>query len=125
MIRVGFSSIGLALLFCAGTQLFAQEETKTPSPDFQEVYGLIKAHLVGVSDAELNRAAVDGLLKALGPKVSLVKSDTETSESSPAKALSRYSVLEKNIAYLRIKQVRQGIAKELEQASRNSLHPTN
>jgi hypothetical protein len=38
-------------------------EQQQPTPDFKEVYDLIKAHLGDVTDADLNRAAVQGFIR--------------------------------------------------------------
>jgi len=45
-------------------------DAKEEAPDFKEVFELVKSHVSGLSEEELNRAAVQGLLSALGPKVS-------------------------------------------------------
>jgi len=42
------------------------------SPDFQNVYSVIRSNLVGITDDELNRATVNGLLRELDRRVALV-----------------------------------------------------
>ncbi len=58
--------------FCYPNALRAAESESRPAPDLQEVYQLIRAHLKGVTDSELNRTAVQALVSSLSPRVSLV-----------------------------------------------------
>ena len=55
MLRVATGLLLLSLL-----PLFADEREKpaNDAPDFQEVYDLLRAHLAGATEAELNRTAV-------------------------------------------------------------------
>ena len=81
-------------------------------PDFKEVYDLVRTHLKGMSEAELNRAAVQGLLEQLGPKVSLVGESVEASIGSES-LLSKSTAFEEAFGYLRIGRVGSGLAKEV------------
>ena len=58
----------LVLLAAASVRAAATND----APDFNEVLGLVRAHLAGVTDADLNRVALDALLAALRGKVSIV-----------------------------------------------------
>src|SRR5207249_9956902 len=58
-------------------------ETAAEPPDFKEVYELIREHLPGMSQAQLDRTAVTALVKALSPKVKLVSGEPEASSSGP------------------------------------------
>src|SRR5438105_15545606 len=40
-------------------------------PEFKELYELLHTNLTGVTEAELNRAAVRGLIEQLAPRVTL------------------------------------------------------
>ena len=60
----------LAGLLAAGGALRA-EATDT-APDFNQVYELLRANLPNASDAELNSAAVKGLLRQLHGRATLV-----------------------------------------------------
>jgi hypothetical protein len=82
------------------------------TPDFREVYDLIRAHAAGVSDAELNRAAVQGLLAALGPKASLVNG-APTNAPAETPLVSQTRLFDGNLAYLRVARVGDGLAKEV------------
>lgn len=113
-----------AALLALTIQISSRAETNSAAPDFQEVYDLIRQHATGVSPAELNRAAVQGLINALGPKVSLDTNNgsAETSQEKPA--VSQAKVFEGNIAYLRITRVENGLAKALS-AVYQQLNSTN
>src|SRR5262245_8464888 len=69
------------------------------SADFKEVYDTLRAHLSGVSEAELNRAAVEGLVTSLGSKVKLLTNGAAQDGTNSSLLISGASVLESNIAY--------------------------
>jgi C-terminal processing protease CtpA/Prc len=107
MIRLGTVFIltaSLLLPLCC----FAQ--TNGGAPDFQEIFDLVRQHATGVSEAELNRAAVEGFLSALGPKVSLVSNDVSGKSSTETPAVSQAKIFENDIAYVRIARVESGLA---------------
>ncbi len=92
---------------CMATSSLEGVETNA-TPDFKEVYDLIRKQLPGLTEAELNRAAVDGFFTQLRGKVTLV-----TSESAPVDtnglALTKALVLEQTVAYLRVDRVGNGL----------------
>jgi C-terminal processing protease CtpA/Prc len=94
-------------------------EAQGPGPDFKEVYGLIKDHLEGVTDAELNRAAVQGLVSSLGPRVSLVGNESSTDLSKSL--VSKTNLFEGGLAYVRIAKVGEGLGKAVGEACRGVL----
>jgi hypothetical protein len=94
------------------------------APGFKEVYELIQAHLKGVSAADLNRAAVQGLLKALGPKVALVTNASPGGASAVAATVSKATLFDGKIAYIRVAAVGPKLPAEVEVACRN-LGATN
>src|SRR5215472_9038261 len=100
MTRLGFLSVFSGLLVFGQASAALAEATNT-SPPFNEVYDLIRAHLGGVNETELNRAAVQGLLSSLGPKVSLVANNAANSESAPKALVTLANVFEDDIGYLR------------------------
>jgi C-terminal processing protease CtpA/Prc len=111
MRRIGIISLVGGLLAVIGAQPNVRAEAKTDALDFKEVYDSIREHLAGTTDAELNRAAVKGLLTTLSPKVSLVESTDATNSGSPGPLLGKSSLYDGNIAYLRISRVEDGLAK--------------
>ena len=122
MTRFGFYFSAALLLVSLGAAPGEAAATNEPL-DFKEVYDLVHAHLAGTSDAELNRAAVEGLLTGLRGKVRLV-----TGEATPASAnaalVSKASVLDDGIGYVRVGRVAEGLAKEVS-ASSQQLGATN
>jgi hypothetical protein len=99
-------------------------QTNGASPDFQDVYNLIRQHAAGVSEAELNRAAVQGLIAALSPQVLLVTNDNAGNAESEKPLINQAKVFEGDIAYLRIAHVGHGIADAVS-ASYEKLGSTN
>ena len=92
-------------------------------PDFKEVFDLVRAHLAGAGEAELNRAAVEGLLASLHGKVSLAGSGVAPAATNAA-LVSTSFVLENDVAYVRVGQVNTGLAKEISRAQ-EQLSATN
>lgn len=81
-----------------------------PGPPFQEVYDLIRTHLPGVSEAELDRMAVDSLIAKLGPRVILVPAGNAALELVGGPFVKSSTVYDQTIAYLRISRVEEGLA---------------
>ncbi len=108
MTRLGMSWVGpVALAFLLAPALGrAQSEDL---PHFQEVLRLLRANLPGVTDDELNRAAVQGLLEGFRPRVELV---TNAAAATPAATagISRSTVYEQAFGYVRIPQVTAGLS---------------
>lgn len=121
MTRLG-TALVLAALLSPPICSFAQ--TNGSAPDFQEIYDLVHQHATGVSEAELNRAAVEGLLSALGPKVSLITNDMSGNSSTELPAVSQAKIFDNDIAYLRISRVESGLAAAVRE-SYQQLSSTN
>src|SRR5689334_18666740 len=107
----------LGMLFGAAQSLIA-DTTTNEAPDYKEVYELIRQHVAGLSEAELNRAAVQGLVNALGPKVTLVTN--EVVESNGESSAVRSNLFEGDIAYLRIRKVAEGLDQQIRQVAQPS-----
>lgn len=109
MIRIGlaiFAAVWFGVLpGRAGTATNA-------TPDFNEVLSLVRTHLSDVTEAELNRTAVEGLLTILRGKVSLVGGDKPATATN-LPPLARVSVLESNVAYLRVGMIAPSLAQEI------------
>ena len=92
------------------------------APSFDEVFKLLHEHIVGVGGEELNRAAVNGLINELSPRVAIATNgQTAVSESN---LVSRAMLYEKNFAYMRIGQVEKGLPEKFAEQYR-SLSDTN
>ena len=111
MIRSRIGIILAASLAVAG-QVSSRAAGTNDSPDFQEVYDLIHQHASGLSAEELNRAAVQGLINALGARVSLGTNNvaTDTGEKTP---VAETILFDGNIAYLRITRASDGLAQAI------------
>jgi hypothetical protein len=114
LILAGILTIGGQGILCA--------ETTNNYPDFLEIYQLIKSHAIGISEAELNQAAVKGLLSALSPTASLVT--TQEHAIATGSGMGKTSLFDENIGYIRINQVAEGLSGELAKAYQQ-FHSTN
>lgn len=103
--------------------LSVRADSKT-APDFKEVYDLVRSQLPGMSDAELNRAAVDGLFTILRGKVSLAGNNKQSGAQTAVALIGRSAVLENDVAYVRVNRVDEGLAASIRQ-SWNQLSETN
>jgi C-terminal processing protease CtpA/Prc len=83
------------------------------APEFKEVYDLIRQHLSGISEGDLDRTAAQALVSALGPKVTLVTNSADAAASATVPLVSKSNVFEGNLAYLRVGRVGDGLAKAL------------
>jgi hypothetical protein len=120
MIRIGIRSLLLVWLVLAGAQvglLCGQAMAEdTAGPDFKEVYDLIRAHLVGMSEAQLNQAAVQALVAGFGPRVSLLTNAAAVDARADAPLVSKSSVFDGEIGYVRIERVGDGLASAVREA---------
>lgn len=83
------------------------------APDFKEFQQVVREHLAGATDETMNRAAVEGLLLALKGRVTLV-TNSESAATNAAPLVSRQSVFDNTIGYVRISQVEEGLAGAIE-----------
>lgn len=110
MIRLAPFSLAVGLMLALGaTPSSAADTNATPAPDFNEVYNLVRQHISEVNEANLNRAAVEGLISSLGPKVAWVKQDA-SGHSAEAALVSKTNWFDGKIGYLRIGKVAEGLA---------------
>jgi hypothetical protein len=73
------------LVFCLClTAGLTRAAAAPPTPKFEEVFKVLSTNLGGVSAADLDRAAVQGLIAQLGPRVALVDGATRDPLGSPA-----------------------------------------
>ena len=112
MMRNGIISFlaGLSLVLAGAPGLCAQPKAEEGStPDFKEVYDTVRAHLEGLSDSDLNRAAVEGLISALDPRVSLVSNGLPAKPATSASLVSKACVMDDKMAYIRVETVAAGL----------------
>jgi len=87
------------------------EGTAADWPAFDEVYQLLRSNLVGVSEADLNRAAVAGMLDQLRSRVRLaMDQEGGPQETSPEACVAATRVFEPNLAYVRFSHIEAGAA---------------
>ena len=101
----------VAALFLAPKAVLADETNSTP--DFKEIYDLLRANLAGQTEADLNRAAVKGLMSQLGPKATLGAGKEDKSASSTGPFVSQSLVFDGSVGYLRIVGVADGLATQI------------
>jgi len=88
-------------------------EAQSHAPDFNEVYDLIRSHLPGVNETDLNSKAVHALVSALSPRVSLIE---DNSTNFSGNLVSKSALFEGKIGYFRVKRIEEGLDKVLEEA---------
>jgi hypothetical protein len=96
-------------------------------PPWEEVLGIVRSNLAGVSEVELNEAAVRGLLQQFPSRLIL---ETNASPSAPASAeraslLARTNLFDGAFGYLRIAHVGGGLAEAVAQAVGGLPQATN
>jgi hypothetical protein len=122
MIRTISLLTGLWLLSVGAPAL--RGEAAGPNPDFREVYDLIREHLAGVSEAELNHTAVQALVSALAPKVTLTTNVVASEATAGQPLVTRSNLFGGSIGYVRIERVDDGLAKAVRDACQ-ALDGTN
>jgi hypothetical protein len=123
MIRLRKSSFRVILLALLVGQWGASAQSTNAAPDFKEVYDLVRAH-ARMSGEELDRAAVNGFLAELRPNVSLVTNGAPAPVNEEGPAVSRASLFDSDIAYVRIRRVEDGLPQALRQSC-HELEGTN
>ncbi len=104
---------GATAAWLASAPMVRADATTNPPPDFKEVYDLIRSHLAGESEANLDQAAVQGLLDKLRSKVSLVSNTAQTNAGPEKSLLTKSVIYDGPVAYLRVGQVGEGLAGQI------------
>jgi C-terminal processing protease CtpA/Prc len=112
MIKLGIHAL-LTIVLVAPALLAA--EPPGPAPDFKEVFDLVRAHSKTLTEADLNRAAVQGFVSALGPKVSIVTNEAASTNSAENHLVSS-ALFDGGIGYVRFDRVREGLAQAIQEA---------
>jgi hypothetical protein len=101
------------------------ETTDTRSmPPLEVVSELIRAHLPGVTEAELNVVLVQALVDHFHPRVAIVDSDSTEPLQAPAGVVSRTAVFERELGYVRVQVIGPGLDEQLIEGLRQ-LESTN
>lgn len=113
MRRLAFTVALLTALAVASLEM--RGDSAPAAPALSEVLGLLRQHLSGFSPEQLDRAAVEGLIGALHPRVMLV-----TNAAAPVlpAQLDQARVFEDNVGYLRVATVGAGLKALLVEAHR-------
>ncbi len=87
-------------------------------PPWEEVLGIVRTNLAGVGPAELNDATVRGLLQQYPSRLILETNRVGEASSTPAEPawLARTNLFDDAYAYLRVAEVRTGLAAALAEA---------
>jgi hypothetical protein len=80
---------------------------------FEDVFSTIRSNLVDVSEAELNRMAIEGFLTQLQPRVLLLTNELMAKNSTNSPLLSKIAVYDSSVGYLRVGRVAEGLAAEI------------
>ncbi len=115
-LRIITTALGSLVLFHPEHLADAAAAEANPWPDFQEVYSLIRSNVPGLSAADLNRAAVAGLLDQLQNRVALVTNAPGASPPASRPLLSKTEIVEDAYAYLRLERVEAGASKAVAEA---------
>lgn len=113
--KLGTLSLPKLLILGLLATFGARAESASPGPDFHEVYDLIREHLAGVNEAELNHTAAKALISALGPKVALV-GDSSAKADAGTVNVTKTSLFDGAIAYVRVGRVEDALDRAVRQA---------
>ena len=94
----------LHLLFFCFFLSFWHLRADTTTPDFKEVYEMLRTNLGGVDEKALNQAAVQGLLSQLEGRATLVGKETDSPNSTNGPSVTS-SIYDRNYGYLRVNRL--------------------
>jgi hypothetical protein len=113
----------VSILFClAACAVWAGPVREAPK--FDEVYQLLREHLNGSNDADLNRAAVEGLLAQLKSGAMLLPAHGAGEETPSGPALGKSIIYEDSYVCFRVLNVQSNLAGDL-MASYGEMAATN
>ena len=96
----------------AGLLLTVATAEETSGPDCKEVYDLIRSHLVGITETQLNEAVVRGLVAELSPRVVLI-TNGKAPRTMAGPRVSKAEVFQGDILYIRVAQVGEGLSEAI------------
>jgi hypothetical protein len=102
------------LLLCGG--LSSSGAARPEPPPFAEVFDLVRTNVVRMNEADLNRAAVEGLLLRLRNRAWLVDANQAADTDTNTTAIAATAVFDDNYGYIRVGQVGHELAEEFTKA---------
>jgi len=109
---------------CSFALSITTETQAATAPSFDEVFNLIRTNAAGLSSAELNNAALQGLLAKLNTRAWLVDSNEPATLDTNAVGVSTSAIFDDGYGYIRISRVTDGLPEQFEKAL-NQLGSTN
>jgi hypothetical protein len=109
-----------ALSLCCALGVLLPTRADAPVK-FEEVFGLVRSNIVGVSEADLSKAAALGLIEQLKGKVELAEPGATPNASS--NLIAKTNTFENSFAYLRVERVASGLAQQMATAVKSSKKP--
>jgi len=106
----GILLLTLAASLSLAGSLLADSATTNPPPDFNEVYGLLRAHLPGATEASLDQAAVAGLLSQFNGRAALVGDNIAPVTNDVS---DKATVLDHTVLYLHVTHLTDTLANVL------------
>ena len=122
MMRNSVATITGACLVTAFVTVTASAVPADITPDFNELRALIQTNLPGVTGADIERKATEGLLQGFRGKVQLVESNDTVAATT--NLITRSAVFDGGIAYLRVDRVDNHLSVALKQSC-SALSKTN
>jgi hypothetical protein len=116
-------AIFAAVLPTNGAVLFSPQEPSWPVPPpipaLEEIRSIILTNLIGATSAELDRAALNGILSGLEGKIELVSAPVAPLSRTSAPLINKTAVYDNDYGYLRVDRVSAGLAKEFDSTFAN------
>jgi hypothetical protein len=106
----------LLVVALLGAGLVPGRSAEPPAPHFQDVLRLLRAHLPGVTDQDLDRAAVEGFVRYFQPRVQWITGDATAFTNPPPGEVGEATVYQGRFAYVRVLRIGPGITKEFRAA---------
>jgi hypothetical protein len=103
-----FLGLGSCFLCAFGTLFTAAGEVPVK---FDEVFSLIRSNVVGISEAELSKAAALGLVEQLQGKVDLVESPSDA--KNDLTLVTKTNLFDNSFGYIRVDHVAQGLGSKI------------
>lgn len=117
MTRLAYALLG-ALLSLGGVSAPRLRAAAPADPSFQEIYEVLRSHLAGLDEAELNRAAVEGLLARLRGRALFATNPAQAQAEPTGPILAKATVYDDAYAYMRFSRVDAGAAADFDKTLR-------